>query len=359
MSSPMTGTEPQVEAAVAQTMEPLVGRQLDELGLVEAVRTGRRGTVEADVRGLLSEAGYRRALETSVGAAVRRVDGVRAVEVDVRPLEDGGRSRLAQQLRSENRRPGGLGSPTRVYAVGSGKGGVGKSALTANLAVALARSGQRVGVLDADVWGYSVPQLFGVREAPVALKGLMLPVSAHGVRLMSVGFFVDDQEPIVWRGPMLRKALEQFLDDVYWGELDALLVDLPPGTGDVPMTLLELLPDASLLVVTTPQRAAEQVAARVGRMALDARMPVAGVIENMTGAAFGSGGGVRLAEMLGAPLLGQVPLDESLCEAGDAGVPQLAVNPEAPSAVRIRAVADALPAVRPSLVGKALPLFVG
>ena len=172
-----------------------------------------------------------------------------------------------------------------------------------NLAVALARSGQGVGVLDADVWGYSVPQLFGVRERPVAVKGMMLPVTAHDVRLMSIGFFVEDGEPVVWRGPMLQKAIEQFLDDVYWGSLDVLLIDLPPGTGDVPLTILELLPTAALLVVTTPQKAAEQVAARAGRMALDARMPLAGVVENMTGGAFGVGGGARLAEQLGTPLL--------------------------------------------------------
>jgi ATP-binding protein involved in chromosome partitioning len=249
--------------------------------------------------------------------------------------------------------------PTRIYGVASGKGGVGKSSLTVNLAVALAQSGQRVGVLDADVWGYSVPQLFGVRERPLAVKGMMLPVPSHGVRLMSIGFFVDDAEPVVWRGPMLQKALEQFLDDVHWGRLDVLLIDLPPGTGDVPLTILELLPTASLLVVTTPQKAAEQVAARVGRMALDARMPLAGVVENMTGPTFGVGGGTRLAESLGAPLLGQIPMDERMSRAGDDGTPLLVCDPEAAASGAIRKLACALPAVRPSLVGKSLPLFVG
>jgi ATP-binding protein involved in chromosome partitioning len=252
--------------------------------------------------------------------------------------------------------------------VASGKGGVGKSTVAANLAVALAQRGKRVGVLDADVWGWSVPQLFGVRHPPVALKGLMLPLQAHGVSLMSVGFLVTGDEPVVWRGPMLHKAIEQFLGDVHWGDLDVLLIDLPPGTGDVTLTLLELLPDAQLLAVTTPQVAAQAVAARVGRMALDARMPVAGVIENMSTLVcstcetrtplFGEGGGERLAEGLGTTLLGQVPLDLSLRVAGDRGVPAVVATPDAHSAVELRRIAAELPVVRRSLVGRVLPLSV-
>ena len=248
-------------------------------------------------------------------------------------MSEGDRIALAARLRGGRERGHqfGLGSTTRVYAVASGKGGVGKSTVTANVAAALAQQGQRVGVLDADVWGYSMPQLFGVRRSPVALKGLMLPVEAHGVSLMSVGFFVDDAEPVVWRGPMLHKAIEQFLGDVHWGDLDVLLIDLPPGTGDVTISLLELLPDAQLLAVTTPQPAARTVAERVGRMALNARMPVAGVVENMSalvcGAChestplFGSGGGQQLADLMRAPLLGQVPLDVATREGGDLGSP--------------------------------------
>jgi ATP-binding protein involved in chromosome partitioning len=278
---------------------------------------------------------------------------------------------LAARLRgtrSEGTHPFGAGSGTRVYAVASGKGGVGKSSVTANLAVALAQQGERVGVLDADVWGWSIPQLFGVRRAPVALKGLMLPVEAHGVALMSVGFFVEDNEPVVWRGPMLHKAIEQFLGDVHWGDLDTLLIDLPPGTGDVTLSLLELVPDAQLLAVTTPQVAAQTVAARVGRMARDARMPVAGVVENMSALVcpscaeqtplFGEGGGRRLAEAIAAPLLGQVPLDLPLRASGDAGVPAVVGAPTAPSAVELRRIAAQLPIVRRSLVGRRLPLSV-
>ncbi len=178
-----------------------------------------------------------------------------------------------------------LGSQRQVYAIASGKGGVGKSTVTANLAVALTQQGRRVGILDADVWGYSIPRLMGVRRPPVAVAGMMLPVPAHEVQLMSVGFFVEDDEPVLWRGPMLHKAIEQFTHDVAWGDLDVLLVDLPPGTGDVQMSLLEQLPDAAFVVVTTPQAAAVEVAARVGRMALDARLPVAGVVENMAAVA--------------------------------------------------------------------------
>jgi ATP-binding protein involved in chromosome partitioning len=347
-----------VREAVGRLVHPRLDRPLAELGLVEGVEVRVGGDVTVTVRTLTPAGSSADPFLRLVEQAACRVEGVRRIEVRGPVLDDSGRVALAGRLRAGNRRPGGLGSLTRVYGIASGKGGVGKSSLTANVAVALVRSGERVGVLDADVWGYSMPQLFGVREPPLAVKGMMLPVEAHGVRLMSIGFFVDDEQPVVWRGPMLQKALEQFLDDVCWGDLDVLLVDLPPGTGDVPLTVLELLPDAAMLVVTTPQRAAEQVASRVGRMALDARMPVAGVVENMSGGGFGAGGGDRLAQTLGAPLLGRVPMDERMCQAGDIGVPLLVGSPEAPSAHAVGAVAAALPVVRRSLVGRSLPLFV-
>jgi ATP-binding protein involved in chromosome partitioning len=245
-----------------------------------------------------------------------------------------------------------------VYAVASGKGGVGKSTVTANLAVALAASGKRVGVLDADVWGYSIPGLFGVCENPRVVDGRMVPLRAHGVALMSVGFLVPEGAPVMWRGPMLHKALEQFLLDVAWGELDVLLLDLPPGTGDIQLSLLELLPSAALLAVTTPQPAAQAVAARVVTMARDAGLSIAGVVENMTGELFGSGGGARLAEAAGVPLLGQVPLDRAARLAGDGGIPVVFRDPDAASAVALAGVAARLPVVRPSLVRRPLPLSV-
>ncbi|HEX2174778.1 MAG TPA: Mrp/NBP35 family ATP-binding protein [Nocardioidaceae bacterium] len=357
----------QVSEAVGVVPDPLTGRSLADIGMVGDVECEGdmlRVSVWRPAVDSPGDVGLKQRVET----AVRSVEGVREVGVRLKPMDDARRTDLALRLRQSRHRPGGLGDRTAIYAVGSGKGGVGKSTLTANLAVSLARTGRRVGVLDADVWGYSMPQLLGVREPPVAVKGIMLPVPAHGIALMSVGFFVGDDEPVVWRGPMLHKAIEQFLDDVYWGDLDVLLVDLPPGTGDVTLSIAELLPDAAMLVATTPQAAAEQVAARVGRMARDARMPVAGVVENMSGtvcahcgettAAFGSGGGRRLAATLDTELLGEVPLDPALCEAGDAGTPLVLAHPASASARALARVAEALPVVRRSVVGRSLPLFV-
>jgi ATP-binding protein involved in chromosome partitioning len=359
-----------VRRAAGAVRDPELHLTLAEAGMLGDVRLGRDGAAHVTVRLTTPTCPMRQQLTQEAGTAVAAVPGVTAVQVSFEAMSEGERARLASLLRRgrETGHPFGPDSGTQVYAVASGKGGVGKSTVAANLAVALAQRGKRVGVLDADVWGWSVPQLFGVRHPPVALKGLMLPLQAHGVSLMSVGFLVTGDEPVVWRGPMLHKAIEQFLGDVHWGDLDVLLIDLPPGTGDVTLTLLELLPDAQLLAVTTPQVAAQAVAARVGRMALDARMPVAGVIENMSTLVcstcetrtplFGEGGGERLAEGLGTTLLGQVPLDLSLRVAGDRGVPAVVATPDAHSAVELRRIAAELPVVRRSLVGRALPLSV-
>lgn len=256
--------------------------------------------------------------------------------------------------------------PRQVYAIASGKGGVGKSTVAANLAVALAMHGGHVGLIDADVWGYSVPQLFGVHRAPVAMNGRMLPVRAHGVALMSLGFFVPPDEPIVWRGPMLHKALTQFVEDTHWGELDVLLLDLPPGTGDVTLSVLELLPDAALVAVTTPQPAALSVASRIGTLARQVGMPIAGVVENMsesicehcgTGSAvFGSGGGEQLAAALGCDVLGRIPLDVAIRVAGDTGLPVVARDPESHSARAFLDTASELRPARRPLVGRSLGL---
>jgi ATP-binding protein involved in chromosome partitioning len=250
-----------------------------------------------------------------------------------------------------------LEASTRVVAVCSGKGGVGKSTLTANLAVALAQAGKQVGVLDADVYGHSIPHVLGIRQKPVLVDKMIVPPVKHDLKLMSIGFFLDDNQPVMWRGPMLHRALEQFLSDVHWGHLDVLVVDMPPGTGDVAISLGQLLPRAETLVVTTPQPAAQEVASRAGAMAQKTGMRLTGVVENMTGEVFGSGGGDRLAEELGVPLLGRVPLDPLLRECGDAGEPLLVAAPESSSAQALRAIADEVLTLERGSIVKSLPVL--
>ena len=260
-----------------------------------------------------------------------------------------------------------LDSTTKVIAVASGKGGVGKSSVTVNLAAALAADGHRVGVLDADIWGYSIPRMLGVEGRPVALGDRVLPLLAHGVKVISIGFFVDGDQPVIWRGPMLHRALQQFLSDVFWGELDFLLCDLPPGTGDITISLAQMLPNADMVLVTTPQQAAERVALRAGQSTDQTGMRVVGVVENMatfvapdTGreyAIFGEGGGATLAEALDTDLLGSVPIDPRLREGGDRGVPLVIADPQAPAAQRLQAIAHQLTSLGQSLAGRSLPLM--
>lgn len=359
-----------VRTAAGTVRDPELHLTLDDADMLGDVQVDQTGRARITVRLTTATCPMRDQLIAEIGAAVELVPGVGRVQVTFETMSESERMQLATRLRAGrgSGHPFGAESTTAVYAVASGKGGVGKSTVTANLAVALANQGKRVGVLDADVWGWSIPQLFGVRHPPVAIKGLMLPLQAYGVSLMSVGFLVDGDEPVVWRGPMLHKAIEQFLADVHWGDLDTLLIDLPPGTGDVTLTLLEMLPDAQLLAVTTPQLAAQTVAMRVGRMARNARMPVAGVVENMSTmvcsscdaqtALFGEGGGARLADSIAAPLLGQIPLDLALRTSGDDGVPAMAAAPDAVSVVELRRIAAELPVVRRSLVGRSIPLSV-
>lgn len=355
-----------IRQALAQVEDPELHQPLIDLGMIGDIAVSGG---EVTVRVLLTIAGcpLRQTLTADVTHAVGAIPGVTDVRVEFGVLADRARMALAQRLRA-NAPTSSVLAPAgpRVYAVASGKGGVGKSSVTANLAAALAAQGQRVGILDADVWGYSIPQLFGVHRSPVVLNGLMLPIESYGVALMSVGFLVADGQPVIWRGPMLHKALQQFFADVYWGDLDTLLIDLPPGTGDITISLLELCPQAQLLIVTTPQSAAHRVAARVGAMAREMGMIVGGVIENMSElvcggcgastALFGSGGGEQLARTLGAPLLGRIPLDLALREAGDAGRPVVLANPNGASAVELARVAGALPIVRTSLIRVPLPL---
>jgi len=244
-----------------------------------------------------------------------------------------------------------------VIAVASGKGGVGKSSLTANLAVAFSQLGKRTGVIDADIYGHSIPHILGIHQMPVAVDQLIVPPVKDGLKLMSIGFFLDGNEPVMWRGPMLHRALEQFLTDVHWGDLDVLVVDMPPGTGDVSISLGQLLPRAEVVVVTTPQKLAQDVASRAAAMAQKTNMRLLGVIENMSGDVFGAGGGEDLAAELGIPLLGTIPLDPVLREHGDAGVPIVAAEPDAESARAILAIAETIDALREAGgIVKSLPL---
>jgi ATP-binding protein involved in chromosome partitioning len=290
-------------------------------------------------------------------------------------MSDEQRTALRRQLRGDAPTPeipfAQPGSRTRVYAVASGKGGVGKSSVTVNLAAALAARGLAVGVLDADIYGFSVPRMLGVTGKPTQVEQMIMPPQAHGIKVISIGMFTPGNTAVVWRGPMLHRALQQFLADVFWGELDVLLMDLPPGTGDVAISVAQLVPSAELLVVTTPQLAAREVAERAGSLALQTHQQIVGVVENMSWLelpdgsrmeVFGSGGGQAVADSLAAatgtrvPLLGQVPIDQRVCQAGDHGIPIVLSAPEAPAAVVLRSVADRLALRQDSLIGRALGL---
>ena len=358
-----------VRAALHTVIDPELRRPIDELGMLEEV-TADGGRVT--VRVLLTIAGcpLRGTIDADVRAALAKVPGVEeaAVVLDVMSPEQ--RQELRERLRPERGIPFGKpGSLTKVYAVASGKGGVGKSSVTVNLACELASRGLRVGVVDADVHGFSVPALLGVTGTPTRVDDMILPPVAHDVKVISIGMFVQGNQPVAWRGPMLHRALEQFLGDVYFGDLDVLFLDLPPGTGDVAISVSQLLPDAQLLVVTTPQAAAADVAERAGTVSAQTGQRVAGVIENMSGLilpdgtvmeVFGSGGGARVADRLSASLgvpvelLGQVPLDVALREGGDAGLPIVLSRPDSPSAAALRAVADRLAAQPRGLAGRSL-----
>jgi ATP-binding protein involved in chromosome partitioning len=356
MANPAEGA---IREALKGVIDPELRRSIVELEMVGEIKIGAGGVVDVTV--LLTTAGcpIRDHFQQAVRSAVAAVEGVSHVNVFFDVLSDAQKAALRERLGIGGALPeGALAQIANVLCVGSGKGGVGKSSLTANLAAALAAEGRRVGVLDADVWGYSIPRMYGLgaTRPAVSAQRKILPNEAHGVKVMSIGFFLEQDAAVVWRGPMLHKALAQFLKDVDWGELDDLLIDLPPGTGDVSMTLAQLVPGASFLIVTTPQATAQKVARRAGEMARRLKLAIAGVIENMSGfttpsgerfAIFGSGGGQELADELDVPLLAKVPLTIALREHADSGTPLVAADPDDPAAQAIRHAARGLIAIAP------------
>jgi ATP-binding protein involved in chromosome partitioning len=344
--------------ALEAVIDPELRKDIVELEMVRSIDV-QDGVVDVTVSLTTPGCPIRSHFQTAVVQAVRALDGVTAVNVAFDVLSDQEKGALQRKLGRGGPLPSGaLAQVANVICVGSGKGGVGKSTLTANLAAALAADGKKVGVLDADVWGYSIPRMFGLgsERPPISPERKILPLESDGVKVMSIGFFVEEDSAVVWRGPMLHKALTQFLEDVAWGELDFLLVDLPPGTGDVSMTLAQLLPDAKFLIVTTPQPTAQKVARRAAEMAHKVSLEIAGVVENMSGFTtpggerfqlFGEGGGQELADELGVPLLGKIPLTMPLREQADAGTPLVFTDPDDPAAQGIRQAARGLVALAP------------
>jgi ATP-binding protein involved in chromosome partitioning len=363
-------TEDQVREALRAVLDPEIGRPIEDLGMLRGVAVeGDR--VVVDVLITIEGCPLKDRITADVTDALAPLEGVGGVDVRLSPMTQEQREALVASLRG-----GAAAAPqariafppqTAIVAIASGKGGVGKSSVTVNLAAALAAEGHRVGVLDADVWGFSVPRMLGVSGQPVGFENMILPLESHGVKVISMGFFVPEETPVIWRGPMLHKAIEQFLGDVYWGDLDFLLCDLPPGTGDVSISLASFLPGASMLVVTTPQEAARKVAERAGKMAERTNLRPLGVVENMSyyvcphcgerDDIFGTGGGREAAETLGVPLLAQVPLIPAVRAGGDEGTPIVVSDPDSPASVALVEAARAVAHTTKTKVGKPLNLI--
>jgi ATP-binding protein involved in chromosome partitioning len=362
MSSPTPSPTPsseQVTEALRAVIDPELRQSIVDLGMVRSIELADGGRVEIIVSLTTPGCPIKAHFEQAVAKEVMALGGVESVGVSFDVLSDAEKSDLQKRLGRPGGLPeGALAQVKNVICVASGKGGVGKSTMTANLAAALRADGNKVGALDADVYGYSIPRMLGVNDRPeVNAERKIVPLlAADGVKVMSIGFFVEDNAAVVWRGPMLHKTIQQFLEDVDWGELDYLLLDLPPGTGDVSMTLAQLLPQARFLLVTTPQPAAQSVAKRAAEMAGKVDLELLGVIENMSGfttpdgqrfAIFGEGGGQQLADELGVPLLGKIPIQEELREHADSGSPLVLDEPQAPASVAVREAARGIIAATP------------
>jgi ATP-binding protein involved in chromosome partitioning len=367
---------PSVEAirtALSGVDDPEIHRPITELGMVKDVRVLDHGKVEVAIYLTVSGCPMKDTITSRVTSAVSAVSGVSAVSVELDVMNDEQRRELRKTVKGDADEPvipfAQPGSMTRVYAVASGKGGVGKSSVTVNLAAAMANKGLSVGVVDADIYGHSVPRMLGTADLPTKVDEMILPPQAHGVKVISIGMFTPGNTPVVWRGPMLHRALQQFLADVFWGDLDVLLLDLPPGTGDIAISTAQLIPNAELLVVTTPQQAAAEVAERAGAISLQTRQRLVGVVENMSWMdmpdgsrldLFGSGGGQAVADSLTksigspVPLLGQIPIDTRLREGGDAGVPLVLSAPQSAAGEALRGVADRLTVRARGLAGMSL-----
>jgi ATP-binding protein involved in chromosome partitioning len=343
--------------ALERVIDPELRKPVTELDMVRDVVV-EGGDVTVTIALTVAGCPLRNSFEEQVAEHVGAVPGVARVELRFDVMSPEEKAALSTKLRG-GRPPKtiSLDPGTRVIAIASGKGGVGKSSLTVNLAAALDALGQQVGVIDADVYGHSIPHMLGVRQRPVVVDQMIVPPVRGNLKLISIGNFLDDNAPVMWRGPMLHRALEQFLSDVHWGELDTIVVDMPPGTGDMAISLGQLLPRAEVLVVTTPQPLAQEVAARAAVMAQRTGQKLLGVVENMSGDAFGAGGGEALARELGVPLLGTIPLDRALREAGDTGAPVVETDPGAESSRALVALAETVAATRPAAIRKPLTLL--
>ncbi len=366
-----------VHLALADVKDPEINRPITEIGMLKGVECSKKGVVTVTVWLTIKGCPMRDTITERVTNAVKPIPGVTGVNVVLDVMGDEQRADLKKLLRGHDAREiqfTQAGSLTRIYAIASGKGGVGKSSVTANLAVAMADMGLAVGLVDADMYGHSIPRMLGTTAQPNMVEGMIMPPMAFGVRLISMLAFKPGgvTQPVAFRGPMLHRALEQFLSDVWWGDLDVLLLDLPPGTGDIAISTAQLLPDAEIVVVTTPQPAAADVAVRAGTLAEQTKQQVAGVIENMSGFPcphcgepldlFGMGGGALVAEQLSevfgkpVPLLGKIPFDVALREGGDAGNPLVLSQPDAPASLALREIARNLGMKPRGLAGMNLSL---